>query len=198
MNITPEQIKGLRDATGISVMQCKKALEEAGGDTEKAIAILKKKSGEIAVKKADRTLGAGTVAVYLHSNGQVAAMVELNVETDFVAKNEGFKALAYDIAMHVAATNPMYLDVDAIPAEAKEKVKELYKDEVEKLDKPEDIKSKVMEGKLNAYFAERTLLAQPFIKTPDFTVAQLIEQGTQKFGEKIRVGKFARIKVLEG
>ncbi|MFA6006354.1 MAG: elongation factor Ts [Candidatus Paceibacterota bacterium] len=196
MNITPEQIKSLRDATGISVMQCKKALEEAGGDSDKAIEILKKKSGEIAIKKADRTLGAGTIAAYLHG-GQVGAMVELQTETDFVAKNDEFKTLAYDIAMHVAASNPLYIDSDSIPAEAKAKAEELYKEEVEKLDKPADMKSKIMEGKLNAYFAERTLLAQPFIKNPDITVSQLIEQGTQKFGEKIRVGKFSRMKVLE-
>lgn len=198
MNITPEQIKSLRDATGISVMQCKKALEEAGGDMDKAIEILKKKSGEIALKKGDRTLGAGTIATYLHSGGQVAAMVELNTETDFVAKNDEFKALAYDIAMHVAATSPLYVDSNNIPAEAKANATELFKSEVEALDKPADIKSKVLEGKLQAYFAERTLLAQPFVKNPDVTVSALIEQATQKFGEKIAVGKFIRFKVLEG
>ncbi len=195
--ITPEQIKSLRDATGISVMQCKKALEEANGDMDKAIEILKKKSGEIALKKADRSLGAGTVAAYLHSGGQVGAMVELNAETDFVAKNDEFKALAYDIAMHVAACSPLYLDAESIPADAKAKVEELFKSEVEALDKPADIKSKVLEGKINAYFAERTLLAQPFVKNPDVTVSGLIDQATQKFGEKVRVGKFARFKVLE-
>ncbi len=198
MNITPEQIKSLRDATGISVMQCKNALEEASGDTDKAIAILKKKSGEIALKKGDRSIGAGTIATYLHSGGQVASMVELNTETDFVAKNDEFKALAYDIAMHVAASNPLYVDTNNIPAEAKAKAEDLYKEEVEKLDKSTDMKSKVLEGKLNAYFAERTLLAQSFVKNPDITVLELIEQATQKFGEKIAVGKFTRFKVLEG
>lgn len=195
--ITSEQIKSLRDVTGISVMQCKKALEEAAGDMEKAVAILKKKSGEIAIKKSDRTLGAGTIACYLHSGGQVGAMVELETETDFVAKNDEFKALAYDIAMHTAASNPHYIDTESIPAEAKEKATELYKEEVEKLDKPAEMKSKIMEGKLASYFAERTLLSQPFVKNPDITVSGLIEQATQKFGEKIRVGKFARMRVLE-
>lgn len=196
MNITPEAIKTLRDATGISVMQCKKALEEAGGDMDKAVAILKKKSGEIAVKKADRTLGAGTVGSYLHSNGQVAALVELTTETDFVAKNEEFKKLAYDLAMHVAAANPLYVDTESITQEARLKAEELYADEVAKLDKPAEMKAKIMEGKLAAYFGERTLLAQPFVKNPDITVSELIEQATQKFGEKIRVGKFARLSVL--
>ena len=178
-------------------MQCKKALEEAGGDMDKAIAILKKKSGEIAVKKADRTLTAGCIAVYLHANGQMGAMVELQTETDFVAKNEGFKALAYDIAMHIVASNPLYKESDSISDEERKKVEELYKGEVDKLDKPADMKSKIMEGKLHSYFAERTLLLQPFIKNPDITVAQLIEQETQKFGEKIAVGKFSRLSVLE-
>jgi len=195
--ITPEQIKNLRDMTGISVMQCKRALEEALGDADKAIALLKKKSGEIAIKKADRTLGAGTVAAYLHSGGQVGAMVELETETDFVAKNEDFKTLAYELAMHVAATAPLYVDESRISTEARDAARELYREEVEKLDKPQDMKSKIMEGKLAAYFAERTLMAQPFIKNADITVSQLLEQATQKFGEKIAVGKFARMKVLE-
>ncbi len=194
--ITTEQIKNLRERTGISVMQCKKALEDAGGDTEKAVAFLKKKGAEIADKKAERTLGAGIVQAYIHANGAVGAMVELNCETDFVAKNEEFKALAYDIAMHVAAMRPEFLDESAISDEEKAEAKKLFQEEVNKMQKPDDIKAKVMEGKLATYFGERTLMAQSFVKNPDHTIADLVKSATQKFGEKTLVSRFARFSVL--
>lgn len=177
-------------------MQCKKALEDAGGDPEKALEFLRKKGAEVADKKASRTLGAGVVHSYLHSNGTVGTLIELNVETDFVAKHDDFKALAYDIAMHITALNPQFLDESEISDEAKEKAKQLFAEEVDKLEKPEDIKQKVMEGKLNAYFGEKTLMKQPFIKNPELTIADLIKNATQKFGEKIQIGKFARFSVL--
>ena len=194
--ISTEQIKELRDRTVISVMQCKKALEDAGGDPEKALSFLKKKGAEIADKKSERTLGAGVIRAYIHANGTVGAMVELNTETDFVAKNEEFSALAYDIAMHVAAMKPEYVDDTQISDEAKEQAKTLFAEEVEKMQKPEDIKVKVMEGKLATYFGEKTLLAQPFVKNQDETIADLVKNATQKFGEKISVGRFARFSVL--
>lgn len=195
--ITTEQIKELRDLTGISVMQCKKALEESGGDKEKALLILRKKSSAIAEKKGDRELGAGVVEAYIHSNKTVGAMVELSCETDFVARNEEFITMARDIAMHITATNPEYTDESQITEDVRTKVTEMFKKEVEESGKPADIQAKMMEGKLAGYFAERTLLAQPFVKNPDITIKQLIDGGVQKFGEKIVVSRFARFAVAK-
>lgn len=193
--ITTEQIKELRDRTGISVMQCKKALEEAKGDFDKAIIILQKKSGELAAKKADRTFGAGTVQAYVHSTSRVGAMVELVSETDFVSNNEEFKALARDIAMHVAAANPAFLKKEDIDESARQKAMEVFAEEVK--DKPENMREKILAGKLDSYFAERILLDQPFIKNSDLKISTLIENAIQKFGEKIEIARFARFSVLE-
>jgi elongation factor Ts len=194
MAITTEQIKELRDLTGVSVMQCKKALEEAGGDFEKAQIILRKQSAKSADKKADRTLGAGVVASYIHAGGNVGAMVELMCETDFVAKNEEFKALAYEIAMQIAAAAPEFVDASQIDENIKAKAAEIFAEEAE--GKPEEIKAKIIEGKLQAYFAEKTLIDQPYIKDGEKTVGGLIQEATQKFGEKIQVGRFSRFSVL--
>jgi len=193
--ITTEQIKELRDLTGVSVMQCKKALEETGGDKEKALLILRKKSAGIAEKKGDRELGAGVVDAYIHSNKTVGTIIELSCETDFVARNEEFIALARDIAMHITATNPAYIEESEITEEVRAKVIEMFKKEVAESGKPADIQEKMMEGKLTTYFAERTLLGQAFIKNPDITIKQLIDGGVQKFGEKIVVSRFSRFSV---
>jgi elongation factor Ts len=193
MEITTELIKTLRDQTGVSVMQCKKALEEAGGDMDKAVIILKKRSAETAQKKSDRELGAGVVESYIHSTKTVGAMVELMCETDFVSGNEEFKKLAYDIAMHVAATNPSVLTKEEISEEAKAKALEVFLPEVE--GKPEELKAKILEGKLDSFFNEQVLLDQSFIKNGDVTIRGLIEQGTQKFGEKIQITRFVRFSI---
>ena len=195
--ITTEQIKELRDQTGISVMQCKKALEEANGDKEQALLVLRKKSSGIALKKGDRELGAGVVECYIHSTKTVGVLVELLCETDFVARNEEFVTLARDIAMHIAATNPEYTDETQITEDVRGKVTEMFKKEVVESGKPADIQGKMMEGKLLGYFAERTLLAQPFVKNPDMTVKELIDGGVQKFGEKIAVARFVRFAVAK-
>ncbi len=193
--ITTEQIKELRDSTGISVMQCKKALEEAGGDTVKALVILRKKSGELAAKKSDRTFGAGIVQAYVHSTGRVATIIELVCETDFVSGNEEFKALAKDIAMHVTAANPKFLSKDEITEDAKNVAKEVFMKEVE--GKPKEMQDKILEGKLATYFGEMVLLNQPFIKNPELTIEALILAASQKFGEKIAIARFNRFAVLE-
>ncbi len=193
--ITTEQIKELRELTGISIMQCKKALEETGGDKEKALSILLEKASGIAAKKGERELGAGIIEAYVHSNKLVGSMVELLCETDFVANNEEFIALARDIAMHITATNPEYLDLAQIDADVRAKVEEMFKKEVQESGKPADIQAKMMEGKLKAYFGERTLLEQPFVKNPDITVKQLVDTGVQKFGEKIVVSRFTRFAI---
>ena len=195
--ITTEQIKELRDMTGVSVMQCKKALEETGGDKEKALLILRKKSAGIAEKKGDRELGAGVVDAYIHSNKTVGTLIELSCETDFVARNEEFVALARDIAMHITATNPAYIEESEITEEVRTKVIELFKKEVVESVMPADIQEKMMEGKITTYFAERTLLGQAFIKNPDITIKQLIDGGVQKFGEKIVVSRFSRFSVAK-
>lgn len=192
--ITTEQIKELRDMTGVSVMQCKKALEEACGDKEKALMALRKKSGEIAAKKGDRELGAGVVASYIHGAGSVGAMVELACETDFVAKNEEFRALAYNIAMHVAAMNPKYRTTADATDEDRAKAESFFKEEVEKTmtGKPEEIKKKALEGKIATFFKEQTLVDQPFVKDPNVTVGTLVSGAVQKFGEKTEVTRFVR------
>ena len=195
MTITTEQIKKLRDMTGISIMQCKKALEEAGGDIEKAKVILRKKSGEISAKKGDRTFKAGTIQAYIHANGNVGALVELNCESDFVSGNEEFKTLARNIAMHITATNPKFLRKSDITEVDTKAAREVFEAEVK--GKPEAVRKTILDGKLNAYFAEMVLMDQPFIKNGEITVQQLIDQAVQKFGEKMAVGRFQRYKILE-
>jgi elongation factor Ts len=193
MEITPAQLKELRDKTGISVMQCKRALEEAEGDMDKAVIILKKKRSEAAEKKSDRELGAGTIGAYIHNTNEVAAMVLLACETDFVSKNPEFIALAKDIAMQVAATNPTYITKAELPAEALQKAKEVFAPEVE--GKPEEMKEKIMEGKLASYFREQILLEQPFVKNPDTTIGEMVTGAVQKFGENVSVVKISRVSV---
>jgi len=204
--ITTEKIKELRDQTGISIMQCKKALEEAGGDMEKALVILRKKSGELSAKKHDRNFGAGTVQAYIHSNGNAGAIVELDSETDFVANNDDFKALARDIAMHITATNPKFLSRDFITDADKKTAAEVFAAEMKDVPtqvgksgpgKTPAMRDKILEGKLSAYFGEMVLLEQPFIKNPALTIQGLIDAAVQKFGEKIAVARFSRFKVLE-
>ena len=187
-----DQIKELRDETGVSVMQVKKALEEAKGDMDKARMALRKKSGEIAAKKGDRTLGAGVVASYIHGNGSVGVLLELGCETDFVAKNEEFKKLAYEIAMHVAAMNPKYNRLTDVTEEDRAKATAFFQDEVDKLDKPEPMKTKILEGKLDTYLKEQALMEQPFVKNPDMTVGDMVKGAVQKFGEKTEVVRFVR------
>lgn len=193
MEITSAHIKELRDKTGISVMQCKRALEEAGGDMDKAVIILKKKRSEAAEKKSDRELGSGAVGVYLHNTNEVAAMVLLACETDFVSKNPEFVALAKEIAMQVAATAPNFIAKSELPEEALQKAKEVFAPEVE--GKPEEMKEKIMEGKLASYFREQILMEQPFVKNPDITISEMVNGAVQKFGENISIVKISRVSV---
>jgi elongation factor Ts len=192
MEISMDQIKALRDETGVAVMQCKKALEDAGGDMDKARMALRKKSGEIAAKKGDRTLASGVVASYIHGNGSVGAMVELGCETDFVAKNAEFTKLAYDIAMHVAAMAPKYNRVENATDEDRAKATAFFQDEVAKLDKPEEMKAKILAGKLETFFKEQSLMDQPYVKNPDMTVGDMVKGAVQKFGENTEVVRFVR------
>lgn len=188
-DITSDLVKQLRDKTGVSVMQCKKALEEAGGDMQKAIEILSRKSADIARKKADRELGAGVVSSYIHTNGQIGAMVLLSCETDFVSKNPEFGALARDIAMHASATRPEYVRRNEVSQESLEKLRELFAPEA--AGKPENIREKVIEGKVNSRLSELVLLDQPFIKDDSKTIQVLIDEASQKFGERVELAKCA-------
>ena len=189
-----DQIKELRDVTGVPVVQCKKALEEAGGDLEKAILLLRKISGDVASKKAERNLGAGTIASYVHGNHGVASMVILSCETDFVAKNPDFMALAYNIAMHIAATNPVYMKREDVPAEEMSLVRDTLLEEVPK-DKTPEMREKILEGKISDYLKTKVLLEQPYIKDESMTIADLVKGAVQKFGERTEVAKFVRFSV---
>lgn len=190
MEITTDIIKQLREMTGVSVMQCKKALEEAGGDLAKAEVILKKHSAASAEKKASRTLAAGVVGSYIH-DGAIGAMVVLSCETDFVAKNPEFGTLARDIAMQVAATDPKYTAAAEIPSEARDAAVAVFEKEV--ADKPKDMQAKILEGKLASHFRDHVLLDQPFIKDESKTVQSLLNEATQKFGERVEISRFVRI-----
>lgn len=189
---TTDEVKKLRDMTGISVMQCKTALEEAGGDVEKALMILRKKGSAIAAKKGDRTLGAGAVASYIHGNN-VGAMVSLRSETDFVSKNVEFVALAKELAMQVAATSPQFVRREDIPEEKLAEITALFIKDVE--GKPENLKKQILTGKVDAYLKGLVLMEQPFIKDDTKTVRDLVNDATQKFGERIEIGEMVRFSI---
>lgn len=184
-----DTLKQLRDKTGVSIMQCKKALEEAGGDMDKAEVILRKRSGAAADKKSDRDLGAGTIGMYVHG-GEIGAMVLLSCETDFVARNDEFPVLAREIAMHVAASNPSFLTDADIAPEALAAAKAVFEEEVK--DKPEEMREKILEGKMASYFKDQVLMNQPYIKDESKTIKDLVSEASQKFGERIEVSKFVR------
>jgi elongation factor Ts len=191
--VTTENVKELREMTGVSIMQCKKALEEAKGDMEKAKVLLAKKGSAVAEKKADRTLGSGVVQAYVHGTNTIAGVVTLSCETDFVAKNEEFVKLAYDIAMQVAATPPQFLKKEDVKKEDMKAAKEVFAEEVK--DKPKDMQEKILEGKLNSYFKDKILMEQSFIKDGDKSIQNLVDEATQKFGERIEITSFERFSV---
>ena len=189
MEISIDVVKALREKTGLSVMQCKKALEETDGDIDKAEGVLRKRSSEAADKKSDREIGAGAVGMYLHDNA-IGSMVLISCETDFVSKNPEFEQLARELAMQVAATNPSYLSEDDIVAEEKEAAFAVFKEEVK--DKPADMQEKILAGKMDSYFRDFVLLNQSYIKEESKTIKQLVDEASQKFGERVEISKFAR------
>lgn len=192
MEITTEIIKQLREMTGVSVMQCKKALEEADGDIGKAEVILKKHSAATAAKKAERVLKSGVVGSYIHE-GIIGAMVILSCESDFVAKNPEFIALARELAMQITATDPKYIASSEISDEARQSALSVFQEEI--IDKPVDMQAKILEGKLASYFQDQVLLEQPLIKDETKKVNDLVNEATQKFGERIEISKFVRISI---
>lgn len=197
MSVSAKDVKELRDRTGAGMMDCKKALTETNGDMEAAIDLLRSKGEAKAAKRAERSANEGTVGSYIHHGGRIAVLVELNCETDFVANTEEFQGLARDLAMHVAATNPLAVSEADIPAEVVERERSVYLEQVRNEGKPENIQEKIVEGKIRKFFEEVTLMKQPFVKDPDKTVEKLVVEVSAKTGEKIEVARFVRFAVGE-
>ncbi len=196
--ITPAMIKELRERTGAGMMDCKKALMEQGGDMEKAIEYLREKGLAAAAKKAGRIAAEGTVEAYIHGGGRIGVLVEVNCETDFVAKTQGFRDLVKDIAMQIAASRPEYVSKEEVPAEVLDKERQILRKQALNEGKPEKVVEKMVEGRLEKYYKEACLLEQPFIKDNDITVSQLIINKISQIGENIKVRRFARFELGEG
>lgn len=195
MNITSEMVKELRVKTGAGMMDCKEALAAASGDFENAIDYLRKKGMSAATKRSSKAAKDGTIASYIHMGGRIGVLVEINCETDFVAKTDDFQAMARDIAMHVAASNPLYVRGDEIPPDAMEREKAIYREQLAAEKKPEKIWDKIIEGKLNKYYEDVCLVDQKFIKNTDITVGTLISNMIAKTGENIVIRRFARFQL---
>ena len=195
MEIKAEQVKQLRDMTGIGMMECKRALQEAGGDLEKAITILRKKGYARAKDKMDRETSEGLIGSYIHINGKIGVLVELNCETDFVARNEEFQTLVKNIAMHIAATNPKYIAPEDIEDEVLEQEKEIIRAQFKDSNKPPQVIEKIVEGKLKKFYEEICLLEQAYIRDDKMTIAELIASHIAKFGENIQIKRFARFEI---
>lgn len=195
MNITAAQIAEFRKKTGLPMMDCKKALVEAGGDEAKAIEVLRKKGIAKADSKSERTTKAGLIESYIHNGGQIGVLVEVLSETDFVAKNEEFKTFVHDVALHVAASNPLYVSREDVPAEKLEEEKKILVEQVKAEGKPEEIAKKIVEGKLGKFYSEICLLEQPFVKDPDSTVGDLLTALVAKIGENIVISRFVRFEI---
>ena len=193
--IPNELVKELRERSGISVMECKWALEEANGDIDGAVAILDRKFGGMASQKSSRELNAGIVDSYIHSNGKIGVLLSLHSETDFVSRNPAFRELAHEISLHIAAMNPRFRSIEDIPADVAQQYETDIRNEVVKLGKPEDIADQIVKGKLESQLGEIALLSQPFVKDPAKTVQNLVEEAVGKFGENIQVGKFVRYQI---
>ena len=197
MTISSDAVKELRHRSGAGVMDCKKALQEAAGDLEKALEIIRKRGKEIAAKKAVREAADGLVFAYIHPPGKVGTIIEINCETDFVAKNEKFQNLAKDVAMHITAMQPVYISRDDVPELERAKQKEIFAEQARNEKKPEKIIDKIVEGKLERFYAERCLLEQNFIKEPEKTIKSLIEENIATLGENIVLRRFTRFAVGE-
>lgn len=195
MSINLDQIKSLRERTGVSMQACKNALEEAKGNEDKAIEILRKKGEAKAVEKSSRTASQGLVTSYVHLNNKIGVILQMACETDFVARNEGFQSLAKDLAMHIAAMNPLYISPEEVPNELIEKEREIWKAELAREKKPEKIWEQIMTGKEKKFREEMALLTQAFIKNPEIKVENLIKDAVLKLGENIKLVRFTRYAV---
>lgn len=197
-NIPAKLVKELRERTGAGMMDCKKALAEAGGDIDKAVNLLREKGLAAAAKKAGRVAAEGVVSSYIHGDGRIGVLVEVNCETDFVAKTDEFKELVKDIAMQIAAAKPEYVRREDVPESVIEKEKEILKAQALNEGKPEHIVEKMVQGRIEKHYKEICLLDQPFIKNPDITVQQLVNEKIAKIGENIVVRRFVRFELGEG
>lgn len=198
MAVDAKAVKELRERTGAGMLDCKKALEEANNDITKAAELLREKGLSAAANKAGRIATEGTVESYIHAGGRIGVLVEINCETDFVGKTDSFKEFARDIAMQIAAANPTYVRREEVPADAVEKEKEILKAQALNEGKPEKIVEKMVEGRISKFYEEFCLLEQPFVKDPDKTVSQLLNEKISTIGENISIRRFARFELGEG
>ncbi len=198
MEITAQMVKELRERTGAGMMDCKNALNEAKGNIENAVDSLRKKGLAAAAKKAGRITAEGAVGSYIHGGGKLGVLVEVNCETDFVARNDAFQELVRDIAMHIAAAEPRYIRREEVTPEVLEREKAIFQDQALASGKPANVVEKIVAGKMEKYYSEFVLLEQPFVKNPDQTITQLIAERVAKIGENIQVRRFSRFKLGEG
>lgn len=202
MAITAAQVKELREATGVGMMECKKALTETNGDMDKAMEWLRKKGIASAEKKAGRVAAEGVVEAYIHMGGKIGVLVEINCETDFVANTDAFKELCHNVAMHIAAAAPEFVSKDEIPAEKLEEERRIAREQVmndeKNSKKPAQIIEKIVDGRIEKYCKEICLLDQPYVKDPDITIQTLLHESTLKTGEKVTIRRFVRYKLGEG
>lgn len=196
-NISAAMVKQLREKTGAGMMDCKNALSEVEGDVEKAIELLRKKGLATAQKRAGRALSEGMIQSYIHMTGKLGVLVEVNCETDFVAKNEDFQEFTKNIAMHIAATNPLGISPEDISQEIIEKEKEIYRAQALDMGKPENVIDKIVEGKLNKFYEESCLLNQPYVRDTDISITDLLNQMIAKIGENISIKRFVRYQIGE-
>ncbi len=195
MAITATQVKELRDRTGAGMLECKKALEDTQGDIEAAIDSLRAKGAAKAAKRAGKEAGEGTIGSYVHPGGRIGVLVEVNCETDFVARTDDFQGLVKDIAMHIAASSPLAVQAEDMDPAVVERERAVYREQVKEEGKPEHIRDKIVDGKVAKFYKDSVLLEQPFVKNPDQTVAELITEISAKTGEKIQVRRFARFEL---
>jgi elongation factor Ts len=200
MSVSAEQVKKLREISGAPMLECKKALEEAGGDQEQAFTVLRKRGQAVAAKKAGRATSEGVVESYIHAGGKMGVLIEVNCESDFVARNEEFQQLVHDLAMQICATDPRFIRKDDVTEEVMKKEKEILKEQAATSGKPEAVLDKIVEGRLGKFYEEACLYEQHFIKdtTGAMTIGELITSKIAKFGENITVRRFTRFKVGEG
>ncbi len=198
MSVSAAQVRDLRDKTGAGIMDCKKALAETGGDVDAAVDYLREKGLASAKKKAGRIAADGLVSSYIHAGGKVGVLVEINCETDFVAKTDDFSALVADIGLHIAAMNPQYVRREEVPADVIDSESKIFRNQAIESGKPEQVIDKIIAGKIEKFYKESCLLEQPFVKDPDTNIEKLLTEAIAKMGENITVRRFSRYKVGEG
>ncbi len=197
MAISAQEVKKLRDRTGAGMMDCKRALQETEGDMEAAVDVLRSRGAAKAEKRAGKAANEGRIGHYVHFGGRIGVLVELNCETDFVANTDEFGELARDLAMHIAASEPLAVEPDGIPDEIVERERKVFLDQAKEEGKPEHIQEKIVEGKLRKYYEQHALLEQGFVKDPDRSIQDLLDEATAQLGEKIEIGRFVRFEVGE-